>query len=153
MSSAFYNGHMQLTSFTDYGLRSLMYLAACTERLSSVKEIADYYGISRNHLVKVTHRLAQLGYIETSKGRGGGIRLARDARKLHLGDLVNAMEPNMNIAECFNRDTNTCLITNTCQLKHCLFEASRAFTDVLNKYTLADVIKNKSMFPELSRMK
>lgn len=151
MSSVFIMGSMQLTSFTDYGLRSLMYLAACTDRLSSVKEIADYYGISRNHLVKVVHRLAQLGYIETSKGKGGGIRLAWDARKMLMGDLVTALESSMNIAECFNRDTNTCQITNACQLKHYLYEASRAFTDVLNQYTLADSIKNKTLFPELSR--
>lgn len=153
MSSVFYNGSMQLTSFTDYGLRSLMYLAACPDRLSSVKEVAEYYGISRNHLVKVVHRLAQLGYIETSKGKGGGIRLAQDAGKLQLGDLVNALEPNMNIVECFNNATNTCQITSTCQLKHCLYEASQAFTDVLNQYTLADVIKNKALFLELSRKK
>ncbi|HPB89946.1 MAG: Rrf2 family transcriptional regulator [Rugosibacter sp.] len=151
MSSVFIMGSMQLTSFTDYGLRSLMYLAACTDRLSSVKEIADYYGISRNHLVKVVHRLAQLGYIETSKGKGGGIRLAWDARKMRMGDLVTALESSMNIAECFNRDTNTCQITNACQLKHYLYEASRAFTDVLNQYTLADAIKNKTLLPELSR--
>jgi Rrf2 family nitric oxide-sensitive transcriptional repressor len=144
-------GSMQLTSFTDYGLRSLMYLAACTDRLSSVKEIADYYGISRNHLVKVVHRLAQLGYIETSKGKGGGIRLAWDARKMRMGDLVTALEPSMNIVECFSRNTNTCQITNACQLKHYLYEASRAFIDVLNRYTLADAIKNKTLFPELSR--
>ncbi|TAJ16168.1 MAG: Rrf2 family transcriptional regulator [Rugosibacter sp.] len=148
---------MQLTSFTDYGLRSLMYLAACPDRLSSVKEISDYYGISRNHLVKVVHRLAQLGYIETSKGKGGGIRLAYDAQKLQLGNLVKALEPSMGIAECFNRETNTCKITDNCQLKHCLYEASQAFIDVLNRSTLADIVKNKALFPERphneSRMK
>lgn len=143
--------HMQLTSFTDYGLRSLMYLAACPDRLSSVKEISGYYGISRNHLVKVVHRLAQLGYIETSKGKGGGIRLACDAQKLQLGNLVKALEPSMGIAECFSRETNTCKLTGNCQLKHYFYEASQAFVDVLNRYTLADIVKNKDLFPDLSR--
>jgi len=77
----FYNEYsiMQLTRFTDYGLRCLMYLAARPDDLSSVKEISEYYKISRNHLVKIVHRLSQLGYIETSKGKGGGIRLAEGA--------------------------------------------------------------------------
>jgi len=93
---------MQLTSFTDYGLRSLMYLAKHADRISSVKEIAEYYGISRHHLVKVVHRLGQLGYIETTKGKGGGIRLLRDAKKLRLGELIVALEPGMVIVECFD---------------------------------------------------
>ncbi len=84
---------MQLTIFTDYGLRSLMFLAAQPDKVCSVREIADHYGISRNHLVKVVHRLAQLGYITSSKGKGGGIRLACDANKLKIGDLVRKLEP------------------------------------------------------------
>ena len=90
---------MQLTVFTDYGLRSLMFLAAQPDKVCSVREISEHYGISRNHLVKVVHRLAQLGYISSSKGKGGGIRLACDAHKLKLGDLVRKLEPNMQIVE------------------------------------------------------
>ncbi len=131
---------MHLTIFTDYGLRTLMFLAAHPERLCSVKEVAEAYGISRNHLVKVVHRLAQLGYIESSKGKGGGIKLALPPEKLKLGDLVRALEPNMNIVECFNRDTNTCRITGSCQLKHYLFDAKQAFLSSLDERTLADTI-------------
>ncbi len=135
---------MQLTIFTDYGLRSLMYLAAHSDRLCSVREVADHYGVSYNHLVKVVHKLSQLGHIETLKGKGGGIRLAKAAHTQRLGDLVRALEPNMNIVECFDRDTNTCRITGSCQLKHYLFDAQRAFIESLNRHTLADVVKIKN---------
>ncbi len=135
---------MQLTSFTDYGLRTLMYLAARPEKMSSVKEISEHYDISRNHLVKVVHRLAQLEYIETTKGKGGGIQLAKGAENLLLGDLIAQLEPNMNVVECFDAKTNTCRITDSCQLKHYLFEATKSFTDAMNKYTLADTVKNSA---------
>lgn len=137
---------MQLTVFTDYGLRSLMYLAANPERLCSVKEIAEHYGISRNHLVKVVHRLAQLEYIVSTKGKGGGVCLAQAPEALKLGDLVRALEPNMNMVECFDRETNTCRIVSACQLKHFLSDASQAFIDQLNKHTLADAVRNKDLF-------
>lgn len=137
---------MQLTVFTDYGLRCLMYLAAHPERRCSVREIAEYYEISRNHLVKVVHRLSQLGYISSNKGKGGGIKIARPADELKLGDLVHALEPNMEIVECFNKHTNTCRIAAACQLKHYLFDAKKAFLISLNSRTLADTIKNKSLF-------
>lgn len=136
---------MQLTSFTDYGLRTLMYLAAKPNELSSVKDIAEHYGISRNHLVKVVHKLSQLEYIETTKGKGGGIKIAKNSHQLKLGDLINQLEPNMNTVECFDSETNTCNITNTCQLKHYLFEGTKAFTDTMNKYTLSDAV-TKQMF-------
>ena len=137
---------MQLTIFTDYGLRSLMYVAAHPDRRCNVREIAEHYGISRNHLVKVVHRLSQLGYINSTKGKGGGITLAQAPEKLKLGDLVRELEPNMDLVECFNKDTNTCRITNACQLKHYLMDANNAFITSLNKHTLADTIKNKSLF-------
>lgn len=133
---------MQLTRFTDYGLRCLMYLAARPGSLSSVKEISGHYGISRNHLVKVVHRLSQLGYIESSKGKGGGIRLARGMNDLRLGDLINQLEPNMFIVECFDAKTNSCRITDSCRLKHYLFDAAKAFTDSLNRHTLGDAVEN-----------
>lgn len=135
---------MQLTSFTDYGLRSLMYLAGQPDKLCSVKEISDHYGISRNHLVKVVHRLSQLGYIISSKGKGGGIRLAKEADNLRLGDLVKQLEPNMTLVECFNPETNSCKITKSCQLKHYLFEANESFINTMNKHTLADIVKPNS---------
>ncbi len=135
---------MQLTLFTDYALRSLLYLAAHPERSSSVKEIAEQYDVSRNHLVKVVHKMATLGLIESSKGKGGGIKLTRDPAAMRLGDIVRLME-NMDIVECFNKDTNTCRISEVCRLKHILFEASQSFIQTLNKYTLQDAAANRSM--------
>ena len=137
---------MQLTVFTDYGLRSLMFLAAQPDRLCSVREIADHYGISRNHLVKVVHRLAQLGYITSSKGKGGGIKLACDAGKLKLGELVRRLEPNMQIVECFDPKTNTCKVISACRLKHFLHDANKAFLDALNQHSLADAVRDRSLF-------
>ncbi len=134
---------MQLTIFTDYGLRMLMFLAAHGDRLCSVREIAGHYGVSYNHMVKVAHRLAQLGYIESSKGKGGGLRLAKDAGETRLGDLIQALEPGMRIVECFDRDTNTCRITKSCRLKHYLFDARQAFLVSLNSRTLADTVANR----------
>lgn len=131
---------MQLTRFTDYGLRTLMYLASRSDRLSNVKEIADYYDISYSHLVKVVHRLSQLSHIETVKGKGGGICIAKGSNKLRLGDLVSELEPNMNMVECFDSTTNTCRITESCQFKHFLFNARQSFIDDLNRHTLADTV-------------
>lgn len=137
---------MQLTLFTDYSLRTLMYLAARPNMKSSVKEISERYGISRNHLVKVVHRLAQLEYVETTKGKGGGIQIAKGTEKLRLGALIATLEPNMNMVECFDPQTNTCRITDSCQLKHYLFEGTESFIKTMNKYTLADTIKNNKLF-------
>lgn len=140
LQAVFYKECMQLTSFTDYSLRTLMYLVARPEDMSSVKEISEHYDVSRNHLVKVVHRLSQLGYIETAKGKGGGIRIAEGAETLRLGDLISQLEPHMSMAECFDAETNTCRITDTCRLKHYLYEATNSFTEKMNAYTLADTI-------------
>lgn len=134
---------MQLTHFTDYALRALMYLAARPDEMSSVKEISEHYGISRNHMVKIAHRLSQLGYIETAKGKGGGIRIAKNAELLRLGDLIAEFEPNMLLVECFDPKTNTCLISGTCQLKHYLSDATKNFISSMNRYTLADTVPTK----------
>lgn len=140
---------MQLTIFTDYGLRTLMYVAAYPERRYSVREVAEHYGISRNHLVKVVHHLALRGYLDSSKGKGGGIQLAKAPETLRIGDVVRDLEPNMQMAECFNRETNSCRISSNCQLKHYLMEATNAFIATLNRYTLADAVQDKSLFSAL----
>ncbi len=133
---------MQLTKFTDYSLRCLMYLAAQKGNLVSVKIISEYYNISYEHLTKVVHKLSVLGYIESKKGKNGGITLALNPEQLLLGDLVKKLEPNMNFAECFDPKTNTCKIIVSCQLKHYLYEAQQAFLKTLNKYTLANLSKS-----------
>lgn len=137
---------MQLTSFTDYALRCLMYLAAQPDKLCTVREVSTHYGISQNHLVKVVHRLAQLGYIQSAKGKGGGIRLACNPANLRLGDLVKQLEPHMNLVECYVNETNTCKVSTSCQLKHYLSEGVTAFLNALNKYTLAHAVRNPALF-------
>lgn len=131
---------MHLTSFTDYALRSLMYLANKPNKICNVSEIAIYFGISQNHLVKIIHRLVQFGYIHSTKGKGGGLRLACDPLTLKLGDLVKKLEPNMYLVECFNSTKNTCNITNFCKLKHVLHQANECFVAKLNQSSLADIL-------------
>lgn len=132
---------MQLTQFTDYSFRVLIYLARLPEEATAtIHEIAEFYKISRNHLVKVVNNLANQGFIATTRGKGGGIRLARPAHTIGVGDVVRVCEPNMNLVECFDHKNNTCCIIRGCGLKGALFEARRAFLMALDKYTLEDAV-------------
>ncbi|QBQ54170.1 RrF2 family transcriptional regulator [Nitrosococcus wardiae] len=135
---------MQLTQYTDYSLRVLIYLSLHDEQLATISEIANSYNISRNHLGKVVHNLASLGYIDTTRGKGGGMRLSQAPEKINLGRVVQQTEGRFDMAECFNTTHNTCSISSCCQLKDVFWEARSAFLAVLNRYTLADVIKNKN---------
>lgn len=135
---------MQLTQFTDYSLRVLIYLAEKKEGLSTVSEIAEYHGISRNHLVKVIHNLALTGFIVTTRGRNGGMMLSRPPVEIVLGDVVRNTEPNFDIAECFNSANNCCVITPSCGLKSIFREAQEGFINAMDKHTLADAVaRNK----------
>lgn len=142
---------MQFTRFTDYSLRVLMYLGIHSERLCTVREIAEYHGISQNHLVKVVHNLSQLGYIASSKGKGGGIKLLKVANEINLRDVIMELETNLTLVECFDEKTNTCRVTEGCGLKHILYEALQAFTDTLGKYTVADTIRKPELFMSPNR--
>src|SRR2546421_537788 len=131
---------MQLTLFSDYSLRVGLYLATHTERLVSLAEVSRAYGISRAHLVKVVQRLAELGVVETVRGRRGGLRLARPARDIGVGALVRATEPHFTLVECFERSTNTCPIDKVCTLKGVLSASKQAFLASLDQHTLADLV-------------
>ncbi|MBK7755494.1 MAG: Rrf2 family transcriptional regulator [Deltaproteobacteria bacterium] len=131
---------MQLTWFTDYGLRLLLYAAAHPDRRVTVAEVASAYQISRDHLMKVSQRLTQLEIILATRGRGGGVQLALDPANIRLGAVVRALEPDLNLVECFSPLTNTCRISPACRLKGALFRARRAFLDSLDEHTLADVV-------------
>ena len=133
---------MQLTLYTDYSLRVLIYLGLNPSRLTTITDIAQSYGISRNHLVKVVHNLATQGFIQTSRGRGGGILLARPASEINIGDVVRHTEVNFHLVECFDLERNTCPIAAACFLKSALYEAQKAFIAVLDNYTLASVLDN-----------
>jgi len=134
---------MQLTLYTDYSLRVLLYLGLKPRRMATITDIAQSYGISRNHLVKVVHNLATQGFIHSTRGRGGGITLARPAAEINIGDVVRHTEVSFDLVECFDRERNTCPIAAACILKSALYEAQRAFMDVLDRYTLADVLENR----------
>jgi Rrf2 family nitric oxide-sensitive transcriptional repressor len=130
---------MQLTQFTDLSLRLLIYLTRLPEPgMATIQEIAEYHQISRNHLVKVANSLANQGFIMTTRGKGGGIQLARPAYTIGVGEVVRRTELNMNLVECFDAPTNQCRLIRNCFLKATLYEAQRAFMAVLDKYTLAD---------------
>ncbi len=133
---------MQLTLYTDYSLRVLVYLGLKGEQLSTISEIARHYGISRNHLVKVVHNLASHGFIQTSRGKGGGMRLARPPEEINIGEVVRHTEGSFNLVECFDVAGSGCPITPICKLKGALHRAMRGFMSVLDSYVLADVLEN-----------
>jgi Rrf2 family nitric oxide-sensitive transcriptional repressor len=134
---------MQLTLFSDYSLRIALYLASHPDRLCSVDEISRAYGISRAHLVKVVQRLTELGVVSSTRGRGGGLRLARAPEDVNVGALVRATEPHFDVVECFDPKTNTCPIAPACGLKGTLMRARKAFLDVLDEQVLADYLPRR----------
>ena len=131
---------MQLTLYTDYSLRVLIYLASHGDRRVTITEMADAYQISRNHLVKVVHNLASHDFIHTTRGKGGGMRLARRPEEVNIGAVIRQTEPHMNLLECFDKQNNRCSISPACSLKRILYQARKAFYDVVDGYTLADVV-------------
>ncbi|MDI9260333.1 Rrf2 family transcriptional regulator [Alicyclobacillus sendaiensis] len=136
---------MNLTVFTDYALRVLIYTANQPEgKLVQVDEIARVYGISRNHLTKAVHRLGQVGYLETVRGRGGGMRLAMSPHDIRIGDVVRAMEDDFAVVGCFAN--GHCVLLPGCKLRRALGEAVDAFLETLNQYTLADIAVSAAAF-------
>lgn len=131
---------MRLTSFTDYTLRTLLYLSAHRDRLVTIQDIADMHAISKNHLMKVVYQLGLSGLVETVRGRNGGLRLAREPHDINIGQLVRETETDFNMAECFDRAHNTCPLSTDCRLKSALGAATRAYLDVLDGLTLQDML-------------
>lgn len=129
---------MQLTQYTDYSLRVLIYLARLDERAATIGEIADYYRISRNHLMKVVTGLAAAGFVATTRGKGGGLQLGRPAHTIMVGEVVRVTETDLHLAECFDLAQDQCVITRDCALKGMLHEARRDFLKVLDSYTIAE---------------
>lgn len=144
---------MRLTNYTDYALRVLIYLAAKGQgERATITEITDIYGISRNHLTKVIHQLGQIGVIETIRGRGGGIVLHKDPQEITIGAIVRETEEDFHLVECFNRETNQCILTPVCGLKGVLHEALTAYLKVLDRYTIADIMDQPSIYREIFQM-
>lgn len=136
---------MRLNLHTDYALRLLMFLAQRGDQ-AAVDEIAAAFGISRHHLMKVAQQLAALGYVETRRGRGGGLTLARAPEQINIGAVVRALEPTGTFVECFDRRTNACKIAGACGLQGALNLALGDFLARLDQYTLVELIPNRERF-------
>lgn len=131
---------MKLTTFSDYTLRVLMYLAVERDGLATIPEIAGAYGISENHLMKVVHQLARAGVIETVRGKGGGIRLLQPPTEIRLGQIVRASEGSAPIVECLSGDPGGCKIIPACRLAPILVRAFDALYQTLDEYSIADLV-------------
>lgn len=130
---------MRLTDYTDYTLRVLMYCAANPDRLVTIAELADRHGLSKNHLMKIVNDLARQGVIETTRGRGGGMRLLKDPTQIIVGEMVRRTETDFRHVECFDESSNACSLTPTCRLKHVFDSAMQAYFNELDGVTLADI--------------
>lgn len=135
---------MRLTRYTDYAMRVLLFLGSRTDRLCSISEIAKAYGISQNHLMKVVSDLVSAGYLESVRGRSGGIRLAMSPEQINVGELIRHTEDDFDLVEC-----GKCIIAPACGLTSVLDEALDAFLAVLGRYSLADVLAKKGDFTHL----
>lgn len=133
---------MRLTQWTDFSLRVLMYCAASErrEQRATVGEIAEAHGISRSHLTKIVMTLSGLGLLETTRGRGGGLRLLKPAHGIVVGEVVRQTETDFTLVECFDADHNTCRLDGHCRLKGALREAMDRYLAVLDGVTLADLV-------------
>ncbi|MBA3519644.1 MAG: Rrf2 family transcriptional regulator [Rhizobiales bacterium] len=135
---------MRLTVYTDYSLRLLMYLALKGDGLATIAEVADSYRISKNHLMKVAHQLGMAGYVKTVRGRRGGLRLARPIEAIGLGEVVRHTEPDMALVPCFKPIDAPCAIRQCCVLQGALERARLAFVEVLDDYTLSDLVQPRA---------
>lgn len=143
---------MHLTLHTDYALRMLMYLALNPDRRCTIEEIAEQYDVSRHHLMKVALTLAQAGFVDSLRGRNGGLQLSRTAGQIGIGAVVRATEDNFDLVECFDGASNTCCLAPACQLQQPFTEAVKAFLAVLDRYTLADMLGNPVTARSLRRL-
>ena len=142
---------MRLTLHSDYALRLMMLLAVEKGQLHKIERVAERYNISYNHLMKVSQKLTQAGYVESVRGRGGGLRLAQDCQDINIGKLVRITEDNFNIVECFDKAKNTCQLSSFCSLRMTLHEAFDAFIKVLDGYTLHDLVSKPYMYEGMQR--
>ena len=140
---------MQLTQYTDYSLRVLIALALAPGERATVSDVSRAYGISRNHLVKVVGRLAELGYVETIRGKGGGVRLARRPQQIGVGEVVRAMEAELGVVGCLQTGGGSCVISPVCRLKTIFSGATTKFLEELDAWTLADLLQQRAPMTRL----
>lgn len=148
---------MRLSEYTDYTLRVLMYCAAHRDRLVTIGELAEQHGLSKNHLMKVVNDLARRGLLETTRGRGGGLRLVAEPDTIRIGDVVRATETDFRLVECFDATTNACTLSPACRLKQLFNDALSGYFKALDSATLADMtqapaaIMSRTVAPPTSR--
>lgn len=143
---------MRLTDYTDYSLRTLIYLGLNRDRLVTIQDIADAYGISKSHLMKVVHQLGLAGLVETIRGRSGGLRLGMEPESIHIGAVVRRTEPDFTMVECFDRQINECILAPSCGLQDVLRQATSAYLAVLDGVTLADLLRNSGSLRKLAKI-
>lgn len=149
---------MRLTAFTDYSLRVLIFVALHPDGRATIAEIAQSYGISENHLIKVVHALGKAGFLSNARGRGGGLSLARAADSIGVGDVVRHAEGRAIPAACFDPSETRCSIGGVCRLRGVLKDATDAFYAVLDRHTLADLVANRAalqtiLLPSVARQR
>ena len=130
---------MRLAEYTDYTLRVLMYCAARPQQMVTISELAEHHGVSRNHLMKIVTDLGRQGVLETTRGRGGGLRLLKDPARLRIGDVVRASETDFRLVECFDPESNQCTLSPVCRLKGLFGAALEAYFRELDGITLAEL--------------
>ena len=140
---------MQLTRFTDYALRTLIYVGVRSPELCPIKDVAKSFCIRQSHLTKIVHELGRMGYLETVRGRGGGVRLGMDPSEINIGEVIRRTEPNFFLVECFGPQPGVCCIKPACILGPVLEEAIEQFFSVLDRHTLEDLLAPKRMLAEL----
>ena len=143
---------MRMTLHTDYALRMLMMLGVRDGEPVTVQQVAESYGLSRNHLLKVALKLRNLGVITATRGRSGGIALARRPEDINIGAIIRATEDDFAMVECMKTDGGACLLSPACRLKGVVHEALQAYLAVFDKYSLADLIQNKDALGLLLQM-
>lgn len=132
---------MRLTDYTDYTLRVLMFCAMHPGRAITIAELADSHAVSKNHLMKIVNDLARQGLLQTTRGRGGGLRLLKPAADIRIGDVVRQSETDFRMVECFDAEHNSCTLTANCQLKQVFARATQSYLAELDKVTLADITR------------
>ncbi|WP_170345251.1 Rrf2 family transcriptional regulator [Ruegeria atlantica] len=135
---------MKLTSYSNFALRSLQLAALKAPNRIRVDDVVRVHGLARPHIVKIVHELGRAGYLETTRGRGGGFRLAKPAEDIVIGDVIRLTEGPLDVVECFNPEKNTCPLIGICKLSQAIQKATRAFMAVLDDLTLADIAANRA---------
>jgi len=136
---------MRLTDYTDYTLRVLMFCALNPERSVTIAELAQSHAVSKNHLMKIVNDLARQGLLQTTRGRGGGLRLLKKPQDINIGAVVRQTETDFRLVECFDASFNTCSLTAQCQLKHVFSTALKSYMAELDKVSLADVTRTTAV--------